>query len=77
VVSPNSTRMVKDSAVSMRERVPDREIGGNFYTITKRDGREPASPTRSKFEFTLSEKRRQSLRYNKSLTEVPSIIDEL
>lgn len=72
VVSPTSVHMTKDIAFILRERRKKDELGGNFHSITKRDGREPASPTRSQFEFSVTPSQESSRRYHKTLSSAPS-----
>jgi len=74
--STGSLRMVKDNAFTLRARERrDLDLGAEFATITKRGGRDPASPTRVPYEFREKQRAVASRPYHKSLTAVPSTLD--
>jgi len=73
VVAPDSVHTVLEKALQLRARDHrERDLGGEFQTVTRVGAREPASIRRTPFEFSSPPPQVSKRPYAKSLTAAPS-----
>uniref|UniRef100_A0A7S2SH67 Uncharacterized protein n=1 Tax=Rhizochromulina marina TaxID=1034831 RepID=A0A7S2SH67_9STRA len=77
VVSQDSVHLVKDKVSALRGREPERELGGEFKTVVKRDGieRPPPKSVKATLSFVDIKRDYPDRPYHASLRAAPSVLE--